>query len=80
MGTMVASERDHRGTVRNTTKQYQTASSYNHMLQLQSHVIRSPECLSSVSDLRMHWICMRQLQTSNSCISTPIKNWTHVYM
>jgi len=23
---------------------------------------------------------MRQLQTSNACIFTPIENWTHVYM
>jgi len=47
---------------------------------MQSHVIQSPECLSSVSDLRAHWICTRQLQTSNSCISTPTENWTHVCM
>ena len=39
-----------------------------------------PECLSSVSDLRARRICTRQLQTSNSCISTPIENWTHIYM
>ena len=25
-------------------------------------------------------ICTRQLQTSNSCISTPTENWTHVCM
>ena len=49
-------------------------------LQLQSHVIQSPDCLSFVSDLRAHRICMRKLQTSNSCISTPTEKWTHVYM
>jgi len=47
---------------------------------MQSHIIQSPECLSSVSDLRAHRICTRQLQTSNRCISTPIENWTHIYM
>jgi len=68
------------GIVRNTTKQYETKSSYSCRLQLQPHVIQSPECLSSVSDLRAHRICTPQLQTSNSCISTAIENWTHVYM
>ena len=59
-------------------QQYQTESSY--YCTLQSRVIQSRECLSSVSDLRAHRICTRQLQNSNSCISTPIENWTHVYM
>jgi len=62
------------------TKKYQTAPSHNYRLQLQSHVIQSPECLSSVSELRAHRICTRQLHTSNSCTSTPTENWTHVYM
>ena len=53
------------------------ASSYNCRLQLHSHVIRSPECQSSVSDAHAS---DRYALTSNSCIFTPIENWTHVYM
>ena len=47
------------------------ASSYNCRLQLHSHVIRSPECQSSVSDAHAS---DRYALTSNSCIFTPIEN------
>jgi hypothetical protein len=33
---------------------------------MQSHVIQSPDCLSSVSDLRVYRIRTRQLQTAVS--------------
>jgi len=52
-----------------------TASSYNC-----SHMLFRVECLSSVSAMRAHRICTSQIQKSNSCISTLIENWTHVYM
>ena len=72
----MATERDHRG--RSIVREM-LASSYSCRFQLQPFVIQSPECLSSVSDLRANRIFTRQLQTSNNCISTPIENWTHVY-
>jgi len=65
-------------TLPKITKQHHvTAAGYNFRL----HVIQSPECLSSVSDLRAHRICTRQLQTAVS--SHPLKTgqmfiWTYL--
>ena len=64
--------------VRHCQKHYQTTSNYK------SHVI--PHIIIVIQS-RVPVICFRLARasdlyapTSNSCISTPIQNWTHVYV